>query len=680
MKFSYNWLKELVDFKESPQELAELLTLHAFEYETIEKIGNDWAIDVKIPANRLSDAAGHVGLAREISVILKKPLKIPVVKKGLQKKGGTPIKTKISSSLLSPRYTAQELLLKNLSTSPKWLQDKLITCGFRPIDAVVDVTNYIMLELGQPMHAFDAGKIQGRTMAIREAKAGEELTTLDGTKHKLPPGAIIIEDENRIIDLAGIMGGENSAVDSKTRRILLQAAVFDPIKIYKTIRDLKFASAAAKIYSSGIDINGTRFALERAVELLREIAQAEEAALLTDIYPKKVMPTKIKFRSGYADKLIGQSLGENFYKKTFAEFGFKTAPKVKDLLVEVPTYRQDLNIEEDLIEEAVRIFGYEKIKSEMPEAVLVPPVRNEELWWEERIKDDLVAAGFSEYLPYEFAGEEFALFQIDPEKALELANPISGETKYLVPRVLIKYISATAENLRNFETVRLFGIAKSFAANIPEHKDLIICLSKKGTGAEEEFYQLKGTLDQIFENLGISDYWYDDAIEDKSQKIKDKSLALFHPYRVAEIKVGDEKIGNLGEIHPVIQEGLKTKARMVAAEIDFEKLWSIARAEHEFRPIGKYPAIIRDLALIVPEDVKADQVQEIIENIGGALLIDADLFDYFQDEQMQEAEEKSLAFHLTFQSPERTLKDGEVNTVIEKIIKALEEQDWEVRK
>ena len=723
MKFSYNWLKELVRFKESPEKLAEVLTLHAFEYETIEKVGSDWAIDIKIPANRMSDAAGHIGLAGEIAVILgKHKTQIPNHKQNTRPtspaselaggrakyktqstKTTSPIQIKISNLEICPRYTAQELTLKTIGPSPKWMREKLITCGFRPIDAVVDVTNYVMLEMGQPLHAFDAEKIKGRNMTVREAKKGEELTTLDGVKHKLPEGAIIIEDENRIIDLAGIMGGANSAVGPRSRRVLLQAAVFDPVRIYKTTRDLKFISAASKIYASGVDLNGTRAALERAIGLLQEIAGAEEDAPLIDIYPKKIAFRKIKFRPNYVDGLIGQPLGENFYKKTFTEFGFKVAKKGKDLWVEIPTRRRDIELEEDLIEEAVRIFGYEKIKPKMPEIALAPPVRNDELWWEERVRDYLAGAGFTEHLPYEFIGDqELALFQLDPSEAIEVANPISSETKYLCPRILIKYVTSAAENARSFDTVKVSGIAKSFKKKddgAEEHKDLVVVLSRKGASGEpragtprqnkfgtgqassvrgeDEFYELKGILDQLFENLGISDYWYDDEIE---LGIRNKELGIFHPYRVAQINVGDERIGNVGEIHPVVSENIKSRARIVAAELDFEKLWKLARAEQEFLPIGKYPAIIRDIAVVVPANTKADDVQEIIENIGGKLLVDSDLFDYFQDEQMREAEGKSLAFHLIFQSPERTLKDEEVNVIVGKIIKALEEKEWKVRK
>lgn len=693
MKFSYNWLKELTGFRETPEALAEILNLHSFEVETVEKVGppagGDFALDAKIPTNRISDAGNHFGLAKELCAILNLKCKIEnekskfKIKNKLKRIG---VKISIQKSELCPRYTAIPLEIKKIGPSPKWMQERLATCGFRPINGIVDATNYVMLETGQPLHAFDLDKIRGGKMTIRESKQGEELTTLDGAKHKLPNGALIIEDAERLIDLAGIMGGENSAVSEGTKRILLQAATFDPVKIYRTTRALNFSSDAAKIYSAGSDPNKTADGLMRATELLFQMGAAGDAGEVIDIYFRKIFPRKIFFRPEHADRIIGEALGAKFYQNAFLRLGFKIARSAKNKwMVEVPTERKDLQIEEDLNEEIVRLYGYQKLKARLPEGFLVPAQRNDEVWWGRRTADYLAGAGFAESHLYEFSGErELDQFRINKAEVIELENPMNPETKYLCSRILIKYVISTAENLKQLEEIKIFGIAKSFkkatSSSIDEHKDLIAALAQKDARDEEGFYELKGALDRLFEQLGVSDHWYDDQIKDKSKKIKDKSLRIFHPYRVAEIKIGDEKIGTIGEIHPAVLENLKTKTRIAAAEIDFEKLWRAARAEQEFRPIGKYPAIIRDIAVIVPSDTKTDEVQEIIENTGGQLLVDSDLFDYFQDKQMLESEQKSLAFHLVFQSPERTLKDEEVNAIAGKIIKVLEEKGWEVRK
>ncbi|TSC78391.1 MAG: phenylalanyl-tRNA synthetase beta chain [Parcubacteria group bacterium Gr01-1014_33] len=686
MKFSYNWLKEIAGFKESPQQLAEILNIRSFEVETIEKVGNDFAIDAKIPTNRISDAGHHMGFAREISAVLNLKVKNQKIGRGgnarktVQKIGRSSIKISVAAEKLCPRYTAQELEIEKITPSPQWMQERLITCGMRPIDAVVDITNYVMLETGQPLHAFDLDKIKGGKMTIRESKMGEELVTLDGIPHTLSEEVIVIEDTERLIDLAGIMGGRNSCVSPGTRKILVQAAVFDPAKIYKAARALNFSSAASKIYSAGIDLDRTQIGLQRVVELFTTILGAKRLGPVIDISPKKAAPTRIRFRPEHASGAIGQNLTSAFYKSVFARLGFGVQKKGTDFLVEIPSIRRDIQIEEDLIEEVARMFGYEKIAPKLPESPIALPPSNDEYFWAERVRDTLVGAGFTESILYEFTGDrELGEFRANAEQAPRLENPMNPETKYLVPRVLIKYISSVAENLRNFDSVRIFGIAKSFRKEggiIIERKDLILAATQKGASGEDEFYQMKGVIDQLLEGIGISDHWYDEMIE---SRIKNQESRVFHPYRMAEIKIGDEKIGNIGEIHPAILKNIKSKARIVAAEIDMATLAQLATAEQEYRPIGKYPAVVRDIAVRVPHDTRAEDILNIIEPTGGELLIDTDLFDYFQDEAMNESDQKSLAFHLIFQSPERTLTDAEIHKRMTQIQEALEEKGWTVR-
>ena len=403
MKFSYNWLKDIVGFKETPQKIAERLTLRSFEIESIEKAGSDWALDVKIPANRISDAANHLGLAQEIAVSLGKRIKLLVIKKTFAKEKFPKISFAIARPDLAPRYTAASIRIKNIGVSPKWMQERLATCGFRPLNAVVDVTNYVMLEMGEPMHAFDLGKVWGRRMSVREARKGERIETLDGTAHTLPDGAIIIEDAERIIDLAGIMGGENSAVSEETKEIFLQAAVFDPVRIYRACRALNFSSAASKIYSAGIDAARTEDALWRAIGLLKECGVLVSHGDFIDLYPKKETPKKILFRPEYANRLIGEVIKPDFYKKIFTALGFQVLAKKDRWVVEVPITRRDISIEEDLIEEAVRFYGYENIRALMPEGGLHVGRENEEYAFESAIRGYFSSHGYSESLLHEFA-------------------------------------------------------------------------------------------------------------------------------------------------------------------------------------------------------------------------------------------------------------------------------------
>lgn len=694
MKFSYKWLKDIVGFKESPEKLGELLTLRSFEVESIEKIESDWALDIKIPTNRISDAANHLGLAREIAIITNSKLNPPVggqksirqsADKNQKSNGIIAPKVEILVGDLAVRYNAVPIRIAAIGVSPKWMQERLTTCGFRPLNAVVDVTNYVMLEMGEPMHAFDLGKVRGRRMRIREAKKSEKLETLDGTVHALPEGAIIIEDEERIIDLAGIMGGENSAVSEETKEIFLQAAVFDPVRIYRASRALNFSSAASKIYAAGIDAARTEDALLRAIGLLRECGVFVSHGDFIDFYPKKEMPKKILFRPEYANRLIGEVIKFDFYKKIFAALGFRALAKKDRWVVEVPTARRDISIEEDLIEEAARFYGYEKIQPRMPEGGLHVGRENEEYALESVIRGYFSSHGYSESLLHEFASEsDLKEFSIDSGRALALENPLNPETAYLHPRIAAKYASSAAANIRNFDSVKIFGIAKSFRKKegtglkgVDEHKDFIVALADKDAKGESGFYNLKGALDGFFDSLGIAEHWYDDS---SLRAESEGERGIFHSHRAAEIRIDGEKIGVIGEIHPAILESQKARARIAVAEIDFDALRKHADAEREFRPIPKYPAVIRDISLVVPSDVRVDDVLEVIEESGGENLSDVDLFDYFEDDAMRERRQKSLAFHLIFQSEDRTLTDRDVEKDISLIVKALEQNRWDVKK
>lgn len=685
MKFSYNWLKELTGFRGSPQRLAELLTLHSFEVEVAGKVGGDWALEAKIPTNRISDAASHCGLAREIAAITSRTLRArarPTVRPAAPEVQGPPVTVTIASPRLCPRFSAQQMVVRSLKASPRWLRERLATCGFRSLNAIVDATNYVMLEVGQPLHAFDLDRVRGQMLIVREARRGETLTTLDGTGHVLPPGTLVIEDRERLIDLAGIMGGENSAVSGTTQRILLQAAVFDPVRIYRTVRALNFSSAAAKIYAAGIDTERTVSALERACELLEAMAGAERRGGRIDIYPRKSRRTSIRMSTHRANRIIGEEISPAFYRTLWRRLGFGAAARNGGWLVTVPPERRDIGIEEDLIEEVARLWGYGKLRARHPESHLTPTTPSEELFWKARVTDVLVGAGLAEVHAHRFTGKSLLeTFGAATDDLLELENPMGPATQYLGAHPAQQYLRIAAENLRRDARVAIFGVAKGFRrlvksspqAPIDERTYLVMVEAAK-TGDAEVFYRMKGALDQLLESLGIADHWYDDALTPGERQ---KAGAL-HPYRRAKVMADGEFLGMIGELHPAVAERLKARGRIVFAELDFEKLWKVARSEAEYRPVGKYPAVIRDIAVVVPERTKTEDVLNVIENTG-PLLADTDLFDYFQDAAMAEAGQKSLAFHLIFQSPERTLTDEEVNRLYKKIVAVLQSEDWEVR-
>lgn len=691
MKFSYNWLKELVPFKESPKQLAEFLTMRAFEIESMEKKGSDLTLDIKLPSNRVADASGHIGVAREIAALknlkVKEPAKKP--KENSQKNIKDFLKVKIENPDDCLRYTSRILTDIHVGPSPKWLRERLETCGLQSINNIVDATNYVMFETGQPLHAFDLEKLSGKagkvkTIVVRRAKKDEQIETLDKKTYVLTPDVLLISDGDNPLAIAGIKGGNASGITEHTRTIIIESANFAPGRIRIASQLLHLKTDASYRFEHGMDPNLTEAALDRVAEIISwaDVAGGKILQGTVDVYPQKIGAQKILLSISDANRLLGTELGLSFYQKAFARIGCTVKAKNRDeLFVTPPTIRRDLAIPEDLIEEAGRIFGYENITSELPQFATVPADRNEEQYWENRVRDCAISSGFTESMLYAFTDErELAQFFIDPAVAPELENPLNSDTKYLVPRLLIKYASSAIENLRNFDTVRIFGTGKSFlraAKGVEERKDLILAYANRSAKGETEFYELKGVLAGIFEQLGIDDVWYDDMLTTDEHR---HTAKLFHPYRAALIKIGDETIGMMGEIHPAILDNMKSRGRVVAAEINFDLLGKYAQDEVEFRPIGKYPAVIRDIAVVVLEGIKAETIQNVIENTAGALLIDTDLFDYFQDEEMRRANIKNLAFHLIFQSPDRTLTDKEIEKLVGKIAAALEAQEWEMRK
>lgn len=709
MKFSYNWLKELAGFKESPQKLAEFLTLKAFEVESVAKKGGDWVLDIKLLPNRIADVSGHVGMAREIATLKNSRVTYHVSRlKEAPQKASDALRVKIENPDDCPRYTVRVMAGVKVGPAPKWMAERLETCGLQAINSIVDGANYVMLETGQPLHVFDYDRLQIRnpksppravprdeirnksqkpkrkTIIVRRAHKGEKLLALDDKTYPLSPEIIVIADEKEPIAIAGIKGGKESGVSAKTNAIILESANFDPVRTHISSRLLNLKTDAAWRFERGLDPNETAAAIDRLAELIQQVAGGEILAGRVDEYPRPLRPSRILLRVDYANGLIGEKIPAAFYESSFTRLRWEWKKKTpREYVVMPPTERRDIQIEEDIIEEIVRLWGYGRIAARPPAVALNPVEVSEERQWEATVKDFLVAAGATEALVYSFLGTKLlAAFGDRPDGPLELENPTSPETQYLARHPAHQFLRITAENLRHRDRVTLFGIAKGFKPAkkpsphepVDERKLLVLTAAAKGADAET-FYELKGVIEHLLEGLGIAEHWYDDALT----AVEKKKARALHPYRVAKVMADGETLGVVAEVHPKVQERLKAKARLVLAELDFEKLWKAARSEAEFKPIGKYPAVVRDIAVIMPENAKADDVEGVIHNAGSKLLTDSDLFDYFQDEAMAEADQKSLAFHLIFQSPERTLTDGEVNRLYKKIASALKAQGWEIR-
>ncbi len=737
MKISYNWLQSFFKKKlPSPEKLADLLTKHSFEAEAVSGQGTDYLLDVDVLPNRAHDCLSYIGLAREIAALLKCPFKAIDYGKKVRVNQKESIKNlvqvEVEDKNLCPRYTAGLLTDVKVGPSPQWMQERLKVCGLRPISNIVDIANYVMLETGQPLHAFDADKLEikgmlldhdlspkakGRGVSrhalgvdrkpalnlkkiiVRRAKKGEKITTLDNEKYDLDENVLVIADEKNPVCIAGIKGGQGPAIDGQTKRVILEAANFSSQIIRQASKQLNLKTDASWRFEHQLDPNLTKDALDMAAYLIQEIAGGRAVKGIIDLYPNKVGSKKIKLEINQVKSLLGVDIPAKEIKSILEKLGFVVQgsplrnlglkgpnfgplrPKFESFQVIVPTRRLDVTIPEDLIEEIGRIYGFEKIPGRLPEAVLIPPVRNEDLIYQNKIRDILVNFGFSETYNYSFISEkDITDFKLNSSKIIEVANPVSQEQKYLRSELAVNLLKNVRENKKYFGEIRLFEIGRTFwRASSPKEVNqkkrlaAVFSLTDQSNQAQE-FYRLKGIIDSLLNKLGISDIWYDDVLD------KNSAVPAFCRYdRRAEIKVGQEAIGWLAEIDRLILDSLGIKSKVVSFKLDFDKLVQLATEERTYLPSSKYPAVVRDIALLVEPGTKVIEVLNLIHAAGGRLIQDIDLFDIYEGESIPQGK-KNLAFHIIYQSDDHTLTDKEVNKLQEKIIIALKEEGgWEVR-
>ena len=681
MLFSYNWLQDYVKEQlPKPKELEDLLLLHAFEVEGCEKEGKDWIFDIAVLPNRMPDAGSHRGMAREIAAICNLSYQEPKRKPVKTQKGSLkPISVSIAARSFAPRYTAFVIEGVSVKRSPTWLRERIEATGGNSINTIVDLTNYIMLETGQPMHAFDYDKIQGAKMHVRMARKGESLSLLDDTKVVLPEGALVIQDANRLIDLAGIMGGKNSAIDERTKNIVLQASTFDQTAIYIGKTKLGVQTQAAQLYASGLDPNATLPALERAAELLFGLGGGKIVQII-DWYPQKTLPAKIALDISYVHSLLGEEIPETKIRSMLLRIGCKVRPHLQKkhmLVVETPTRRKDLLCPEDCIEEIGRLFGYENIKSKFPSSTLMPPSQSPELLWREQVRDILEAAGLEETYNYSFldkhAPEIFGYEKKQRQELLELENPLSEEYFYLRPNLVENLLRNAARLARTERNIRLFEIGKAYwqSENRPQEQWRVAGLFAPGS-----FYEAKGIVELLCERLGITECWFDDFQQMPLQSAK----SLWDMQRSAECKLGDNRIGFVGEISHPLPVSLKMHQNVAAFSLNLEALISAASAERAYQPPSRFPASVRDIAVLLPRSTKVADVLNVMETKGGQLVRDIDLFDMYEGERVPTGK-KNLAFHIVYQSDEKTLTSEEIDDLHGRIIKAIEQNpEWEVRK
>jgi phenylalanyl-tRNA synthetase beta chain len=653
MKFSYNWLQSYFEKKLPPAEkLAELLTMHAFEIESVKKtlrLGsgqakNDWLLDVKILPNRMPDASGHIGLARECAAITGLKFKDAVYKgkKASGLKTSDYVKIKVSEPKLCPRYIGLLVDGVKVAESPAWLKERLLSVGQKSISNIVDIMNFVMLETGQPLHSFDLEKIGGRTIVVRRAKEGEKMRTLDNRDMTLKSDMLVIADAKEPMAIAGIKGGANSGIDANTSRIIIEAAIFNPASIRKTSRNINLKTDASLRFEHGLSLSLAETGVWRAAALVSQIAGGKIANKAADVLSEKIEEKKVIFSLADFSKITGFEIKQGEVERIFGALGFKYKKQAKGIYTLVPPLeRTDISLKQDIVEELSRISGYDFVTGSLPKETIAAPAANDLHIASEKAKNILVGMGFSEIYGYSFVERG--------EAELKLKNFMSPEKSHLKTELLPALKENVLSNLRFFGSVKVFEIGKVFypkGNTIGERTNVACQLGHKEAGKNREvFYEIKGAAETLLNRLGISDVWFDDE-----------------PGKNARVMAGGDAVGH-------IHDG--------GFEFDFEKIVRLANEDYEYRQISRYPAVTRDIALFVPSDVRMAEVEDAIENSAGVLLVDSDLFDIYEPEG---GDRISLAFHLVFQSSEKTLTDAEVNGIMGKVIKNLEERGWGVRK
>ena len=689
MRIPIDWLNEYVPNDLTLRELAYILTNVGLEVEAIADAGPAAVFDITVTPNR-GDCLSLLGVARELAMTLRSEVRdrLPSVTES-GPSARSLVKITLDDPTLCPRYSARIVRGVKMGPSPEWAQRRLELCGLRPIGNVVDATNLVMLELGQPLHAFDyqllrrASGEQVPEIIVRRARRGERLTTIDAEDRELTPDILLITDPSGPIALAGIMGGSSTEIHDGTTEVLLESAHFDPSTIRKGARALGMSTEASYRFERTVDPGGTIRALDRAVELIAEFSEnsVEIAAGVVDAYPEPIEEVEISLRPSRANSLLGLDLTA----AEMAQHLRRLHLRVEDgdtLLVRVPTFRQDLQEEIDLVEEVARVHGYENIPETLPRAAAgvgdLPP----ELAFEREVRHLMRGLGLSESVTSSLespeAHDRLALPADDPRRpAVAISNWKTVDRSRLRTTLLTSLLDVVADNRRRgVEDVSLFDTGRVYLPQAPDdlpHQPQHLAIAVAGrmnSGlwqvprelARWDFYALKGIIENLLK-----------AIVRTPAQFAPEAQPPLRPGRAARVVVNGEVLGSLGELRPDVREAYDLPDPVFLAELDLEALRKHATDAPQYQPVSRFPAVTRDVALLLPRDVPAEKAERAIREAAGEHLESLTLFDAFEGRPLP-AGQRNLAFSLAFRRPDRTLTDEEVDAAMGQIRGRLREK------
>jgi len=678
MRVPIKWLKQYVDFEWQPEQLAHNLTMAGIAVEGLEKIDSDIVLDLDLTPNR-GDCLGLINLAREVAALTGSEIRIPKINlRESDKNISDYIAVEIAAPDLCRRYAARIIRNCTVKPSPAWLQEVLLSAGIRPINNIVDVTNYVMLETNQPLHAFDYDLLgKGKRVLVRKAAAGERIVTLDGIERKLDEEMLLITDGSRGIALAGIMGGENTEINENTSCVLLESANFLATNIRQTSRKLGLRSDSSVRFEKGVDVNGVIYAINRAAQLIQQLAGGEIFKGVCDVYPEIQVPVQVILRPDRVNYLLGTDLSPEEIKNYLRNLKFDVKEKGEQFIVDIPSYRPDITIEADLIEEVARLYGYDKIPASLPCIDITPAGLNSYQKLRDEVKS-IMAQNLFEVINYSFINPKFFDMLLLPQnsdlrRTVKLSNPLSEEQSVMRTTLLPGLLENISRNLarRNLDLAfyEMGAVFYPVDEGLPSEKLHIGAAITGNTKVnwlkktvEMDFFYLKGILEYLLAKLGMRDCEFVQV-----------SRPSFHPGRTAAVIYKGEEIGVIGEMHPLVLQNFDIKQRTCMFELDLGKIFKLCGRKTMMEEIAKFPAVERDIAVLLAEDVDASDAVRVIRETEGELLREVVVFDVYKGEQVAEGY-KSIAFKLTLQSSEKTLTEDEINRIIQDVLDNLKKE------
>ena len=627
----------------------------------------DYILDLAVTTNR-PDCLSHIGVARKVGALIDQHIKKPVVRLSeINETAASQVKIRIDTPQGCPRYSARVIRNIKVGKSPSWLVRRLEAVGTRSINNVVDITNYILMETGHPLHAFDFDLIEGKQIVVRESVEGEKFITLDDKERELRTGTVLICDAEKPVAIGGIMGGLNSEVHRNTVNVLLESAYFQPESIQRSSRYLGLSTEASQRFERGADPNGTIFALDRAALLIAELCGGEIYKGIVDEYPAPVVSKKIPLQVEQINVLLGTALT----LREMTELLQGIDLKVQDGIVLIPTFRPDLERVADLAEEVARLYGLDNIPARQNMTINYNVLRNEMDFFVDELKNILTGMGLQEVLTGSMVNKEVCE-KLTGKPIYPILNPISrdmdGMRNSLIPsiaQVIQHNRNRQRKNIRLFEMNRVF-IPKYKLQELPE-EELRLCIALSGKREKElwyssrqntDYYDIKGIVENLLNKISLDNWnfiYYSDFV------IEEGGLG---------VQVEKDVIGKLGRLKDTIANNFEIEDEVFIADISVRKLFKNRIIDKKYKAIPRFPGIERDLALIIDEELQADKLVEIIYKNGGNLLSRVDVVDLYRGKQISEGK-KSIAFRLTFQSTERTLTENEVSSLLDKILKSL---------